>query len=101
VDFQEIDGEVLQIAERRQARTEVVEREPAADLFERVDEPVRLRVARDGRRLRDLEADARTRQPALLEKVRDERQKLLVGQALSRKIDRAKREPLALVGLRD
>ena len=59
VDLQEVDREVLEIAERRQAGAEVIERELAAELLQRLDEAVRLREARDRRGLRDLEADLR------------------------------------------
>src|SRR5690606_33877555 len=88
VDLQEVDREVLQITERRKARAEIVEREAAADFLERVNETIRLTVARDGRSFRDLEADARARQTALLELLDHERQELLVGEALAREIDR-------------
>src|SRR5690606_18114507 len=82
-----------------EACAEVVERELAAELLERVDEAVGLGVTRDGRRLRDLEADARGIEPAHLELVDDERQELLVAEALPGEVDRAEREPLALVRL--
>src|SRR5690606_20349505 len=70
------------------------------DLLQRVDEAIRLRVARDCGGLGDLEADARAVEAAALELVDDERQELLVRQALARQVDRAQRQPLALVGFR-
>src|SRR5690606_16200374 len=99
-DFQEVDGEVLQVAERRKPGAEVVEREPAAYLLQRVNEAVRLRIARDGGRLGDLEADASAVEAAALELLDDERQELLVRETLPGQVDRAERKPLPLVCLR-
>jgi hypothetical protein len=48
VDLEEVHGEVLQVAERRQAGAEVVERELAAELLQRLDEAAGLREVRDG-----------------------------------------------------
>ncbi len=84
VDLQEVDREVLQVAERRQAGAEVVEREAAAELLERVDEAVRLREAGDRRGLGDLEADLRGVDAAAMELLDDERQELVVAEALAR-----------------
>src|SRR5690606_15930842 len=100
VDLQEVDREVLQVAERREAGAKVVERKLAADLFQRMNEAIRLCVARNGRGLRDLEADTPSVETAALELLYDERQELLVGQALTGEIDRAERQALALVRLR-
>src|SRR5690242_16019489 len=99
VDLEEIDGEVLEVTERAQARAEVVEREAAAELAQRLDEAIGLREARHGGGLGDLEADLARIDAALLELLDDERQELVVAQALARKVDRAHRELLALVGL--
>src|SRR5688500_13410900 len=66
-----------------------------------MNEPVGLRIARDRSRLRDLEAYARAGEAALLELLDDERQKLLIGEALTREIDGTQRQPLALVRLRN
>src|ERR1700682_512488 len=57
VDLQVVDREMLQVTERRQARTEVVERELAAQFLQSLNEAVRLGETRDGGRLGDLEAD--------------------------------------------
>src|SRR5258707_15367252 len=57
VDLQVIDREVLEIAERRQPGAEIIERELAAQFLQRLNEAIRLREARDRRRLRDFEAD--------------------------------------------
>src|SRR5246127_5787842 len=89
VDLEVIDGEVLEVSEGRQPGAEVIERELAAELFQRLDEAVGLREARHRRGFRDLEADLRAVEPALVELVDDERQELVVPEALARKIDRA------------
>ncbi len=91
---------MLEVTERRQAGAEIVEREAAAEFFQRLDEAVGLREARDRRGLGDLEADLRSVDAALLELLDDERQELVVAQALAGKIDGAHGELLALVGLR-
>src|SRR6187551_1907729 len=78
VDLEEVDREVLEVTERREARAEVVEREAAAELLQRLDEAIRLAEARDGRGLRDLEADLRRIDAALAELLDDERQEFVV-----------------------
>src|SRR5688572_31877886 len=45
VDLEEVDGEVLEIAERGKAGAEIVEREAAAELAQRLDEAVGLAEA--------------------------------------------------------
>src|SRR5690606_16383315 len=75
--------------------------EAAAKLLERVDEAVGLREAGDGRGLGDLETYLRGVDAAAMEVLDDERQELVVPQALAREIDRAHFQLLALVGLRD
>src|SRR6267143_1366275 len=77
----------------------LIERELAAELLERLDEAVRLREARHRRGLGDLEADLRAVEPAAMELVDDERQELVIPQALSREVDGAQQELLALVGI--
>src|ERR1700724_4340043 len=83
VDLEVIDREVLEVPEREQSGAEVIERELAAELLERLDEAVRLREARHRRGLGDLEADLRAVEPAAMELVDDERQELVIPQALS------------------
>src|SRR5690606_13902148 len=97
VDLEKIDREVFEVAEGRQAGAEVVERELAAELLQRLYESVRLREARDGGGFRDLEADLRGVQPAAVELLDDERQELVVAEALPREVDRAHGEALTLV----
>src|SRR6202022_3221398 len=99
VDLQVIHREVLQVTEGRQAGTEVVERELAAQFLQRLDEAVGLGEARDRGGLRDFEADLGGIQAAAMKLIDDVRQKLVVAQALTRQIDRAHREFLALIGL--
>src|SRR5205823_389831 len=60
---------------------------------------VRLREARHRRGLGDLEADLRAVEPAAMELVDDERQELVIPQALPGEIDGALKELLALIGL--
>ena len=84
VDLQEIDGEMLQVTERRQARAEIVERELAAEFFESLDEPIRLGEARDGRGLGNLEANLGGVQTAAMELIDDVGQEFVVTQALAR-----------------
>src|SRR5580658_3622167 len=99
VDLQIVDREVLEVTERGQAGAEVIERKLAAELLERLDEAVRLREARHRRGLGDLEADLGRVQPAAMELVDDERQELVVAQALPGQVDGALEQVLALVGL--
>src|SRR5437763_16691333 len=99
VDLDVVDREVLQVSEGRQAGAEVSERELAAELFQRLDEAVGLGEARHRRGLGDLEADLRGVEPALVELVDDERQELVVPEALAREVDRAEQEVLALLRL--
>src|SRR5690242_10827059 len=101
VDLEEVDREVLEVAERAQAGAEVVEREAATQLAQRLDESIGLREARDRRGLGDLEADLARIDAALLELLDDEGQELVVAQALAREIDGTHRKLLALVGLAD
>ena len=84
VDLQEIDREMLQVAERGQAGAEVVERELAAQFLQRLDEAIRLREARDRRGLGDLEADLGGIQAAAVELIDDIGQEFVVAQALAR-----------------
>src|SRR5258706_15123489 len=100
VDFEEIDREVLEVAEGGQAGAEIIERELAAEFLEGLDEAVGLREAGDRGGLGDLEADLAGINAAFLELVDDEGQELVVAQALPRKIDRAHLQVLALVGVR-
>src|SRR5581483_2833516 len=88
VDLEEVDRKVLQVAERGQARSEVIERKLATELPQSLDEAVRLREARHRRRLGDLEAHFGCIEPTAVELVDDERQKFVVPKALARKIDR-------------
>src|SRR6266404_5102954 len=67
VNLQEIHREVLQIAEGRQAGSEVVERELAAQLLQCLDEAVGLGEACDRGGLGDFEADLDGIPPALLQ----------------------------------
>ena len=60
-----------------------------------------MREARHRRRLGDLKADLAGVDAALLKLIDDERQKLIVAETLSGKIDGTHRQPLALVGLGD
>src|SRR5882757_1792395 len=99
VDLQKIHREVFQVSERRQAGAEVVERELAAQFLQRLDEPIGLREACDGRRLGDLEADLAGIQAAAMELIDHVGQEFVVAQALPRQVDRAHGEFLALVGL--
>src|SRR5882762_1875927 len=94
-----IEREVLEVAERGQSGAEVIERELAAELLERLDEAVGLREARHRGGLGDLETDLRSVEPALMELVDDERQELVIPQALPGEVDGALEELLALVGL--
>src|SRR6185437_9555829 len=89
VDLQVVDRKVLQVAERRQAGAEIVEREFAAQFLQGLNEAIRLREARDGRRLGDFEADFGGVQAAAMELIDDIGQKFIVAQALAREIDRA------------
>src|SRR5581483_4376070 len=98
VDLQEIDREVLQVAERGEPPAEVIERELAPQLLQRLDEAVRLRERGDRGGLGDLEADLRGIEAAFVELIDDEGQELVVPEALPGKIDRAQRELLALIG---
>src|SRR6185437_2101807 len=100
VDLEVVDREVLQVPERGEAGAEVIERELAAELLQRLDEAVGLREAGNGRGLGDLEADLRAVEPAAVELIDDERQELVIPQALAGEIDRAERQLLALVRLR-
>ena len=84
VDLQVIDREVLQVAERGESGAEVIERELAAELLQRLDEAVRLREARDRGGLGDLEADLGGIEAAAMELIDHERQELVVAQALAR-----------------
>src|SRR5688572_2045261 len=99
VDLEEIDREMLQVAERREAGAEVVERELAAELLEGLDEAARLREVRDGRCLGDLEADLAAVYATAVELLDHVRQELVVAETLARQVDRAHRESPALVGL--
>ena len=99
VDLEEVDREVLEITERGQAGAEVVEREAAAELAQRLDEAVRLAEARYRCGLGDLEADLGSVQAASVELVDDEGQELVIAQALAGEIDRAAQQVLPLVGL--
>src|ERR1043165_1415148 len=101
VDLEEVDREMLEVAERAQAGAEVVQRKTAPQLAQRLDEAVRLAEAGHGRGLGDLEADLRRVDAALLELFNDERQELVVAQALAREVYRAHRELLALIRLAD
>src|SRR6185437_9586046 len=101
VDLEVIDREVLEVPERGEAGAEVIERELAAELLQRLDEAVRLGEARDRRGLGDLEADLAAVEAALVELVDDEGQELVIAEALSGEVDGAECELLALVGLRD
>ena len=92
VDLQEIDREVLEVAERGQAGAEVIQRELAAQLLQRLDEAIGLREARHRRGLGDLEADLRGIEAAAMELVDHERQELVIAQALAREVDRAQRQ---------
>ena len=68
-------------------------------LAQRLNETIGLREARDRCGLGDLEADLGGIQAAAVKLVDDERQELIVAQTLSRQVDGAQRQPLALVGL--
>src|SRR5882672_10628045 len=72
VDLEEIDREVLEVTEGRQAGAEIIEREFAPQLLERLDEAVGLRETGDRGGLGDLETDLAGIDPALLELVDDE-----------------------------
>ena len=84
VDLQEVDREVLQITEGRQAGAEVVERELAAQLFERLNEAVGLGETRNGGGFGDLEADLGGIQAAAVKLIDHVGQKFIVAQALAR-----------------
>src|SRR6516164_8966476 len=96
VDLEVIDREVLEVTEGGEARAEVIECELAAELLQRLDEAVRLREARDGGGLGDLEADLRSIEPALVELIDHEGQELVIAEALPREVDRALQQLLAL-----
>src|SRR5262245_11421453 len=98
VDLQEVDREVLEVAERRKARAKVVERELAAQFLERLDEAAGLREVGDRRRLRDLEAYPVAVDAAPVELLDHVRQELVVAEALAGEVDRAHRQAPALVG---
>src|SRR6516225_4034328 len=101
VDLQVIDREVLEVAERGKSGAEVIERELAAELLQRLDEAVGLGEARDRRGLGDLEADLRGIEPALVELIDDKRQELVITEALTGQVDRALQQLLALIRLGD
>src|SRR4029077_15367905 len=101
VDLEVIDREVLEVTERGEPGAEVIERELAAELLQRLDEAVRLREACDRRGLGDLEADLGRIEPALVELIDDERQELVITEALAGEIDRALQQLLALIRLGD
>src|SRR6186713_823854 len=47
VNLEEVHREMFEVTERRQTRAEVVERKAAAEFFQRLDEAIGLREARD------------------------------------------------------
>src|SRR5215472_3173590 len=99
VDLEVIDREVLEVAEGGEPGAEVIQRELAAELLQRLDEAVRLREARYRRGLGDLEADLGGIEPAAVELLDDERQELVIAEALPGEIDGALPQLLALVRL--
>src|SRR5579862_4191888 len=101
VDLEKVDREMLEVTERGQPPAEVIERELATLLLQRLDEAVRLRIALHCGRFGDLETDLRGVEAAVTQLLDHERQKLLIAKALSREVDRALREFLALIRLGD
>src|SRR6516225_5534109 len=99
VDLEVIDREVLEVAEGGEPGAEVIQGELAAELLQRLDEAVRLREARYRRGLGDLEADLGGVEPAPVKLLDDERQELVIAEALPGEIDGALPQLLALVRL--
>ncbi|CAJ6454609.1 Uncharacterised protein [Burkholderia pseudomallei] len=88
VDLQVLDGQLLQIAERRHPGAEIVEREPAAERLQLVHEAQRAGQVRDRRRLGDLETDERGRDARARELFEHIVEKALVADRDPRQIDR-------------
>ena len=99
IDFEKVDREVLEVTERRQTGTEIVQRKLTTEFFERINKPVCLRVAGNRSCLRNLEADLRRIQSAHLELIDDEGQELVIPETLSGKVDGAHYQSLTLVRL--
>ena len=101
INLQEIDGEVLQVTEGRQASAEVVQRELAAKTMQRLNEPTGLREIGDSGGLGNLEANLRGIQATGAELLDDERQELVIAHALAGKIDGAHGKTRAFIRRRN
>ncbi len=83
IDLEEINRKVLEIAERRQSRAEIIECKFTAEFFQRIDKAIGLRVTGDRRSFGDLKTYLGSIQAAHLELIDDKWQKLVVAQTLA------------------
>ena len=86
VDLEEIHREMLQIPERGQTGAEIIERKLATQFLEGLDKTIGLRKTRNCCGLGDLETDLAGINAAVLKLIDDKRQKLIVAEALARKV---------------
>ena len=87
VDLQIVDGQILEVGERRQTAAEVVERELAAEGLQRLHEVNNSRQIRYGRRLGDLETDRAPRQLLFRQLPSHELEEAVLGQGGARQVD--------------
>jgi hypothetical protein len=87
VDLQVIERQVLQVCERAEAATEVVERKAASHAVQHADEAPRVFDVGDDRILGDLEADPVRRHASAVEALHDEFEKSGIAERLAGKVE--------------